>query len=97
MHAKDALAIGETQQRVYALTAWRETGFYTSRERAALAFTESVTLLAGSHAPDSDFAAVAAEFSPAEIGALLSLIVAINSWNRIGVAARAWEPGSYQP
>ena len=97
MHAKDALAIGETQQRVYALTAWRETGFYTSRERAALAFTESVTLLAGSHVPDSDFAAVAAEFSPAEIGALLSLIVAINSWNRIGVTARAWEPGSYQP
>lgn len=97
MHAKDALAIGETRQRVYALTAWRETGFYTSRERAALAFTESVTLLAGSHVPDSDFAAVAAEFSPAEIGALLSLIVAINSWNRIGVTARAWEPGSYQP
>ena len=71
MHSKDARAIGETEQRVYALPAWRETGFYTARERAALAFTESVTLLA--------------------------LIVTINSWNRIGVAARAWEPGSYQP
>ena len=97
MHSKDARAIGETEQRVYALPAWRETGFYTARERAALAFTESVTLLAGTHVPDADFAAVAAEFSHAEIGALLALIVTINSWNRIGVAARAWEPGSYQP
>ena len=97
MHSKDARAIGESEQRVYALPAWRETGFYTARERAALAFTESVTLLAGTHVPDADFAAVAAEFSHAEIGALLALIVTINSWNRIGVAARAWEPGSYQP
>jgi AhpD family alkylhydroperoxidase len=97
MHSKDARAIGETEQRVYALPAWRETGFYTSRERAALAFTESVTQLASTHVPDSDYAAVAAEFSPAEIGALISLLVAINSWNRIGVSARCWEPGSYQP
>src|SRR5215469_3249861 len=96
-HSKDARAIGETEQRVYGLPAWRETGYYTARERAALAFTESVTLLASTHVPDADFAAVAAEFSPAEIGALLSLIVVINSWNRIGVAAHAWEPGSYQP
>jgi len=97
MHTKDARAIGETEQRIYALPAWRETGFFTSRERAALAFAESVTLVASTHVPDSDYAAVAAEFSPAEIGALLSLLVAINSWNRIGVSARAWEPGSYQP
>ncbi len=97
MHAKDARAIGETEQRVYALPAWRETGFYTSRERAALAFTESVTLLASTHVPDSDYEAVAAEFSPAEVGALVALIIAINSWNRIGVSSRAWEPGSYQP
>jgi AhpD family alkylhydroperoxidase len=97
MHNKDARAIGEAEQRLYGLPAWRETGYYTARERAALAFTESVTLLASTHVPDADFAAVAAEFSPAEIGALLSLIVVINSWNRIGVAARAWEPGSYQP
>jgi AhpD family alkylhydroperoxidase len=97
MHSKDARAIGETEQRVYALPAWRETGFYSARERAALAFTESVTLLASTHVPDADFESVAAQFRPAEIGALLSLIVAINSWNRIGVAARAWEPGSYQP
>jgi AhpD family alkylhydroperoxidase len=97
MHTKDARAIGETEQRIYALPAWRETGFFTGRERAALAFAESVTLLASTHVPDSDFEAVAAEFSPAEIGALLALIVTINSWNRIGVSARAWEPGSYQP
>jgi AhpD family alkylhydroperoxidase len=97
MHTKDARAIGETEQRIYALPAWRETGFFTSRERAALAFTESVTLLASTHVPDSDYQAAAAEFTPAEIGALIALIVAINSWNRIGVSARAWEPGSYQP
>jgi alkylhydroperoxidase family enzyme len=97
MHSKDARAIGETEQRVYGLPAWRETGYYTSRERAALAFTESVTVLATSRVPDSDYEAVAAEFSPAEIGALLGLIVTINAWNRIGVSARAWEPGSYQP
>lgn len=97
MHTKDARAIGETEQRIYALPAWRETGFYTTRERAALAFAESVTLLASTHVPDSDYAAVAAEYSQAEISALLALIVTINSWNRIGVTARAWEPGSYQP
>ena len=97
MHTKDARAIGETEQRIYALPAWRETPFFTARERAALAFTESVTLLASTHVPDADYAAVAAEFSPAEVGALVALIVAINAWNRIGVATRAWEPGSYQP
>jgi len=97
MHSKDARAIGETEQRVYALPAWRESGFYTERERAALAFTESVTLLPSTHVPDADFEAAAAQFSHAEIGALIALIVAINSWNRIGVSARAWEPGSYQP
>jgi AhpD family alkylhydroperoxidase len=97
MHTKDARAIGETEQRLYALPAWREAGYYTSRERAALAFTESVTLVASTRVPDADYEAVAAEFSPSEIGALLALIVAINSWNRIGVAAHPWEPGSYQP
>ena len=97
VHTKDARAIGETEQRIYALPAWQETPFFTARERAALAFTESVTLLASTHVPDADFAAVAAEFSPAEVGALVALIVAINAWNRIGVATRAWEPGSYKP
>jgi len=96
MHTKDARAAGETEQRLYALPAWRETPFFTSRERAALAFTESVTLLASTHVPEADYEAVAKEFGPAEIGALVALLVAINAWNRIGVATRAWEPGSYR-
>jgi len=97
MHSKDARAIGETEQRLYALPAWAETPYFTRRERAALAFTESVTLLADSHVPAAAYAAVAAEFSPREVAALLSLIVTINAWNAIGVTARCWEPGSYQP
>jgi AhpD family alkylhydroperoxidase len=97
MHTKDARAIGETEQRIYALPVWPETTFFTSRERAALAFTESVTQLSSTHVPDSDYQAVAAEFSPAEVGALVALLVAINAWNTIGVSTRAWEPGSYQP
>lgn len=96
MHSKDALAIGETDQRLFALPAWRETPFFTERERAALAFTEVVTLLAQNHVPASDYEAVAEWFSPREIAALLSLIIAINAWNAIGVTTRAWEPGSYQ-
>jgi AhpD family alkylhydroperoxidase len=97
MHTKDARAVGETEQRIYALPAWRETPFYTARERAALAFTESVTLLAGEHVPAAAYDAVAADFSPDEVAALVSLIVTINAWNAIGVSTRAWTPGSYQP
>jgi AhpD family alkylhydroperoxidase len=97
MHTKDARAIGETEQRIYALPVWQETPFFTPRERAALAFTEEVTQLASTHVPDEAYQAVAAEYSPAEVGPLLSLIVTINAWNTIGVASRAWEPGSYQP
>jgi AhpD family alkylhydroperoxidase len=97
MHTKDARAIGETEQRLYALPVWRETPFFTSRERAALAFTEEVTLVARKHVPDEAYSAVAAEFSDAEIGALVSLIVTINAWNAIGVSTRTWEAGSYQP
>ena len=97
MHTKDARAIGETEQRLYALSAWRETPFFTERERAALAFTESVTLLAADHVPTEDYEAVAQHFSEDEVAALLSLIVTINAWNAIGVSTRAWEPGSYEP
>jgi AhpD family alkylhydroperoxidase len=97
MHSKDARAIGETEQRIYALPAWEETPFYTERERAALAFTEAVTLTADSHVPDAAYAAVAAHFEPGEVAALLSLIITINAWTALGVATRAWEPGSYQP
>ena len=97
MHTKDARAVGETEQRLYALPAWRETPFFTDRERAALAFTESVTLLAAGHVPAADYDAVAAEFNPDEVAALVSLIVTINAWNAISVSTRAWVPGSYQP
>ena len=96
MHTKDARAVGETEQRIYALPAWRETPFFTARERAALAFAEAVTLAARDHVPAAAFAEVATEFTPAEIAALVALIVTINAWNAIGVATRAWEPGSYQ-
>jgi AhpD family alkylhydroperoxidase len=97
MHTKDARAAGETEQRLYALPAWRETPFFTPRERAALAFTEAVTRVADTHVPAGDYAAAAAVFTEAEMGALVSLIVTINAWNAIGVATRAWTPGSYQP
>jgi AhpD family alkylhydroperoxidase len=97
MHTKDARAAGEGEQRLYGLAAWRETPYFTARERAALAFTEAVTLLAGEHVPAADYAAAAAQFSPDEVAALLSLIVTINAWNTIAVTTRAWVPGSYQP
>lgn len=97
MHSKDARAIGESEQRIYSLPAWRETPYFTSRERAALAFTETVTLLAETHVPAGAYQELAAEFSPAEIAALVSLIVTINAWNAIGVGTRTWLPGSYQP
>jgi AhpD family alkylhydroperoxidase len=97
MHSIDARAIGETEQRLYSLPAWRETPFFTDRERAALGFTESVTLLAVDHVPTAEYAAVAAHFTADEIAALLALIVTINAWNAVGVSTRAWEPGSYQP
>ncbi|MBV9857501.1 MAG: carboxymuconolactone decarboxylase family protein [Streptosporangiaceae bacterium] len=97
MHTKDARAIGETEQRIYALPAWRETPFFTARERAALAFTEAVTLVADTHVPASAYEEVAAHFTEGEVGALVSLIVTINAWNAIGASTRCWEPGSYQP
>ena len=96
MHTKDARAVGETEQRLYGLAAWRDTPYFTERERAALAFTEAVTLMAGDHVPDAEYEAVAARYSPDEVAALLALIVTINAWNAVGVATHAWEPGSYE-
>ena len=90
MHTKDARAVGETEQRIYALPAWRETPFFTARERAALAFTESVTQLAQTHVPDEDFQHLAKEFTDKEIAALVALITMINAWNAIGVSTRTW-------
>jgi AhpD family alkylhydroperoxidase len=97
MHTKDARAIGETEQRLYGLPAWRETPYFTDRERAALAFTEVVTLLADNHVPEAAYDAAATHFSPDEMAALVSLIVMINAWNAVSVATRAWTPGNYQP
>jgi AhpD family alkylhydroperoxidase len=97
MHTKDARAAGETEQRLYALPAWRETPFFTSRERAALALTEDVTLMTRDHVPAAAYEAAAEQLTPGEIAALLSLIITINAWNAIGVTTRAWTPGSYQP
>ena len=97
MHTKDARAIGETEQRIYALPAWRETPYFSDRERAALAFTEAVTLARRQPRTDAAYDAVAAELSPTqEIAALVSLIVTINAWNAIGVSTRAWQPGHAQ-
>ena len=95
MHTKDARAIGETEQRLYALPAWRETPYFSDRERAGLAFTEAVTLQAVDHVPDAAWEAAAEHFSADELAALVSLIVTINAWNAIGVSTRAWVPGSY--
>ena len=92
MHTRDARAAGETEQRLHAVAVWLEAPFFTPRERAALAFTESVTRLASTHVPDEAYAAVAAQFGPEEVGALLSLIVAINAWNALSVASRSWAP-----
>src|SRR6201986_738611 len=96
-HTKDARAAGETEQRLYALPAWRETPFFTPRERAALAFAESVTLVAQGHVTREDYDAVAAEFGPDEIAALLALSATISASSAaISAATRAWAPGSYE-
>lgn len=97
MHTKDARAAGESEERIAGVVIWRETPFFTAKERAMLAFTESVTLMAEGHVPDDAYAQVAAELSAEEIAALVSLIVAINAWNAVGVSTRSWEPGSYEP
>jgi len=97
MHTKDARAAGETEQRLYALTAWRDTPFFTERERAALAFTEAVTLMNVDHVPDAAYEAIAEHYDEDEIAALVSLILMINAWNAIGVSTHAWVPGSYEP
>ena len=96
MHTKDARAHGETEQRLYALNAWRETPFYTERERAALAWTEAVTLITQGHVPDEIFEQARAQFSDEELSNLTLAVVAINGWNRLAIAFRA-VPGTYQP
>jgi AhpD family alkylhydroperoxidase len=94
MHTKDARAEGETEQRLFAVPVWRETPFFTDRERAALAWTEAVTLVGKDHVPDDVFAAARSQFSEKELVDLTLAIVAINNWNRLAISFRA-VPGSY--
>ena len=95
MHTKDARAAGETEQRLYALNAWQETPFFTERERAALEWTEAITLIADGHAPDDVFFRMRQYFNEEELVNLTLAIVAINGWNRLAIAFRS-VPGSYQ-
>ena len=95
MHTKDARALGETEQRIYALSAWRETPFFSDRERAALDWAEAVTRVSVDQVPDPVYEAVRRHFTEAELVALTFALVAINGWNRLAIAFRA-PAGSYQ-
>jgi AhpD family alkylhydroperoxidase len=96
MHSKDARALGETEQRLYTLSAWRETPFFSERERAALAWTEAVTMISGGPVPDTLYETVRRQFSEKEIADLTFAVIAINGWNRLAIPFRT-PPGSYQP
>lgn len=96
MHTKDARAQGETEQRIYALDAWRETPFFTDKERAALGWTEALTNIQQGHAPEAIYQELARHFSEEERVSLTLAITTINAWNRIAIGFRA-VPGSYQP
>ena len=96
MHWKDARARGESEQRLYGLMAWRESPYYTERERAALAWTEAVTLIADSHVPDDLYEEVRQYFNETELVNLTFALIAINGWNRLAISFRT-EPGTYQP
>ena len=92
MHTSDARKHGETEQRLYLLNAWREAPAYSERERAALAWTEAVTLIADTHAPDDIYQEVRKHFSDAETVNLTMLIATINAWNRLAISFRAVPP-----
>jgi AhpD family alkylhydroperoxidase len=93
MHTTDARKGGESEQRLYALPAWPEAPYYTARERAALALTDSITLVSQTHVPDDVYALAAAEFSESELAQLISLIMTINAWNRLAISTRT-QPGT---
>lgn len=95
MHWKDARALGETEQRLYSLDAWRECPYYTDRERAALAWTEALTQITQGHAPDAVYNQTRAHLSEKEISDLTFVITTINAWNRLAISSRV-EPGTYQ-
>ncbi|MEV4434706.1 carboxymuconolactone decarboxylase family protein [Streptomyces sp. NPDC049585] len=97
MHTKDARKAGESEERIHLLSAWEEAdGYYTERERAALALTEAVTVLTDGFVPDEVYERAARHFSDEELARLLAAIVTINAWNRIAVTTRK-QPGTYQP
>jgi AhpD family alkylhydroperoxidase len=96
MHWKDLRAIGENEQRLYSLDAWRECPYYTDRERAALAWTDAVTLITDGHVPDTVYEEVRAHFSEKELSDLTLAVATINAWNRLSISART-VPGAYQP
>ena len=96
MHSKDARVNGETEQRLYALSAWRETSFFTNRERAALAWTEALTLITEGRAPDEVYAEVRKEFDEEDLVNLSLAIITINGWNRLAIGFRKI-PGEYPP
>jgi alkylhydroperoxidase family enzyme len=96
MHSKDTRANGETEQRLYGLEAWREAPYYSERERAALEWTEALTLVADTHVPDDVYERVRQQFSEDELAHLSLAVVAINGWNRLNIAART-VPGDYVP
>lgn len=96
MHSKDARAAGESEQRLYLLSAWREAPFYSERERAALEWTESLTLIADNHVPDDIYERVKLHFTDAELVNLTLAVTTINAWNRLAISFRS-EPGHYQP
>jgi AhpD family alkylhydroperoxidase len=96
MHWKDLRAIGESEQRLYSLDAWRESPYYSERERAALAWTEAVTVIATNHVPDAVYEEARRHLSEKELSDLTLAVAAINAWNRLSIAARL-VPGAYQP
>jgi AhpD family alkylhydroperoxidase len=96
MHSLDARAGGETEQRLYALSVWRETPFFSERERAALLWTEKVTLISLDHVPDEVYEQVRAHFTEEELANLTLVIATINAWNRFAVSFRS-VPGRYKP
>ncbi|MBR0796258.1 carboxymuconolactone decarboxylase family protein [Bradyrhizobium jicamae] len=97
MHTRDARKHGETEQRLYLLTAWRESPVYTDRERAALAWTEAVTRIVETHAPDDVYEELRKHFSDAEAVNLTILIGTINAWNRLAISFRAMPPSKARP
>ncbi len=96
MHTQDARAAGESEQRIHILSAWRETPFFNERERAALAWTETVTRVSETHVPDETYESVRQHFNEKELVDLTLAIVAINGWNRLAISFRT-VPGSYRP